>query len=304
MSEISLEIESREKHVNMSNALARASHGLSLSEKRAIALGLALTDSVPAQALVDAEKYGWAVKINASDYADTFELDINTAYEQLKEAGDKLVQRQVCEVVQTKRGPKQIKTNWCTQVIYHKGEGWVSIEFTRQISPHLLALRSRFVTYKLKQAAALRSIYSWRLFECLQSWRSTGFWTVTIEDFVHAMEVPEIYRSNFKDLRRRVIEPAITELILKNGLVMEWKTRKAGRKVTGLEFKFSFESDQPPPAEVTEPAAPPKAKRAVKRILGVPVNEIEAQARPGETYEQAAARIALAQNKPAKKKSA
>ena len=237
--------QANDNNVNMSNALVRASHGLSLAEKRVIAMGLALTDSVPAMALIGAARNGWSVKIMALDYAKTFDLDVNTAYEQLKAAGDQLVQRQVCEIVKTKRGQKSIKTNWCAQVIYHQGEGWVSIEFTRYIAPHLLALRSQFVTYKLKQAAALRSVYSWRLFECLQSWQSTGLWVTSIGDFANAMDVPEKYRTDFTDIRRRVIEPAIAELILKNGLLIEWKTKKAGRKVTGLEFKFAFEGFKP-----------------------------------------------------------
>lgn len=281
------ETEAGDKHVNMSNALARASHGLSLAEKRVIAMGLALTDSVPAMAMIEAGHNGWSVKVMALDYAKTFDLDANTAYEQLKEAGDKLVQRQVCEIVKTPRGQKQIKTNWCAQVIYHQGEGWVSIEFTRHIAPHLLALRSKFVTYKLKQAAALRSAYSWRLFECLQSWRDTGLWVVGIEEFAHAMDVPEKYRADFTDIRRRVIEPAVAELILKSGLLIEWKTRKAGRKVTGLEFRFASEDAQP-----KEPKGAVKATKGEKRILGVPVSEIEAKARVGESYQEAAARLA------------
>jgi plasmid replication initiation protein len=259
------ETQASDNNVNMSNALARASQGLSLAEKRVIAMGLAITDSVPAAALIDASRNGWSVKIMALDYAKTFDVDINTAYEQLKEAGDKLVQRQVCEIVKTQRGQKSIKTNWCAQVIYHQGEGWVSIEFTRYIAPHLLALRSQFVTYKLKQAAALRSVYSWRLFECLQSWQSTGLWVTSIENFAHAMDVPKIYISDFGQLRRRVIEPAVAELILKSDLLIEWKTKKAGRKVTGLDFRFSFKDAKPKVASgkaksVSKPktAAPPE----------------------------------------------
>ncbi len=292
------ETEASDKHVNMSNTLARASHGLSLPEKRVIAMGLALTDSVPAKALIDAGHAGWSVKIMALDYAKTFDLDARTAYEQLKEAGDRLIHRHVTQIVETKKGTKQVKTNWCAQVTYHQGEGWISIDFTRYIAPHLLALRSKFVTYKLKQAAALRSAYSWRLFECLRSWRDTGLWTVGIEEFAYAMDVPEKYRADFKDLRRRVIEPSVAELILKGGLLIEWKTRKAGRKVTGLEFKFAFEGDQPQ----KEMKALANTSRGGKKILGVPISEIDALAKPGESYEDAAARIALGKRaKPAAK---
>ena len=69
---------------------------------------------------------------------------------------------------------------------YCEGEGRVDINFTAEVAPHVLALRTHFTTYKLKQAA-LRSIYAWRLFECLQSWRDKGQWKPSIEEFMTAM---------------------------------------------------------------------------------------------------------------------
>lgn len=53
-----------------------------------------------------------------------------------------------------------------------------------------------------------------------------------------AMDVPESYTKNFKEIRRRVIEPAVAELIQKNNMIITWKTQNAGRKVIGLDFKF------------------------------------------------------------------
>jgi plasmid replication initiation protein len=104
--------------------------------------------------------------------------------------------------------------------------------------PHLFGLRGEFTQYKLKQASALRSSYSWRLFELLQSWIGTGHYQPTIEEFCLAMDVPESYKKDFKSIRIRVIEPAVAELIQKNNLIIRWDTQRAGRKVIGLDFKF------------------------------------------------------------------
>ena len=149
-----------------------------------------------------------------------------------------MIKRQVRTLEETKRGLKERKTNWCGQVEYHHGEGWIEVSFTPQISPHLLGLRAKFTSYKLKQASALRSIYSWRLFECLQSWKTKGVWSPTIEEFQMAMDAPESCRADFGRLRARVIEPAVKELREKDNLVVEWLPTKAGRKVIGLTFKF------------------------------------------------------------------
>lgn len=228
-----------ERYVSMSNALARSAQGLTLSEKRVVAMALAKTDSVPTRDAVNAQfKNGWTVKLTAEEYVDVYGIDARTAYDQLKMAADKLLGRQVKTMQQTPRGLKETKTNWCGQCTYHHGEGWVEIAFTPQIAPHLLGLRSKFVSYKLKQVGALRSIYSWRLFECLQSWGDKGVWSPDIEKFNHAMEVPESLTVNFGMVRRRVIEPALKELREKDNMLIDLELKKAGRKVTGLVFKF------------------------------------------------------------------
>lgn len=233
-----------ELNVNMSNALVRSAQGLNLSEKRVIAAGLAKTDSVPTTALIEAGREGWRVKLTAMEYAETFEVDLRTAYEQLKAAGESLLKRQVCRLENTKRGVKEIRSNWLSGTTYYEGEGWVELRFTHEVAPYLLALRAKFISYKLKQTAALRSIYAWRLFECLHSWQQTGVWYVTMEDFLHIMEAPESCRNDFAQLRRRVIEPAVLELIQKNGMRIEWVPKKGGRKVVGLEFRFGANPGQ------------------------------------------------------------
>jgi plasmid replication initiation protein len=223
----------------MSNALARSAQGLTLSEKRVVAIALAKTDSKSAADKTRAAfSGGWTVHLSAEEYAQEFGLDADTAYTQLKAAGKNLMQRQTRTMTQTVKGIKEVVTNWCGQCTYHHGEGWIEIAFTPQIAPHLLDLKTKFTSYQLKQASALRSIYAWRLFECLQSWKNTGKWSPDIDDFNHAMDVPESYRANFKDIRVRVIEPALKELRTKDNLEIEMELKKAGRKITGLVFTF------------------------------------------------------------------
>lgn len=224
-----------ERHVNMSNALARGAHNLTLAEKRLIACGLASTDSKSPRLYNEVTRFGgWIVRLSALDYAEWAEIEPQTAYEQIADAATSLLKKQWTII----DGKTVTRYNWLAKAQYHKGEGWVEIEFTHYTAPHLLALERDFTNYKLKQAAALRSVYSWRLLECLESWKGTGLWRPTIDEFCHATDAPASCRANFKDLRRRVIEPAVKELREKDGLLLEWEPTKAGRKVTGLVFKF------------------------------------------------------------------
>lgn len=228
-----------QRHVNMSNALARASHSLNLAEKRVIACGLASTDSVSPRLYNQAiANNGWIIRLVATEYAEWAEIDPRTAYEQLQSVAETLVKKQWTIIEGEGRKRSVTRFNWLSRIKYHEGEGWVELEFTHHTAPHLLALKSGFTSYRLKQAAALRSGYSWRLLECLESWKSKGVWSPSIEEFCRAMDAKPSHQSNFGMLRRSVIEPAVHELRQKDNMIIEWATIKAGRKVTGLVFKF------------------------------------------------------------------
>lgn len=226
-----------EMQVNMSNALTRSAHSLSLSEKRLIAACIAKTDQLPSMAQVR-QRGAWLVRLSARDYAEAFDLDIDTAYSQLKSASDQLFNRYIRTTRKTRKSIEEYKMHWVGSVRYHEGEGWVELDWWHEVVAHLFGLRSHFTSYKLKQATALRSKHSWRLFELLQSWQAEGRYRPTIEEFCLAMDVPDSYRKNFKEIRRRVIEPALSELIQKNNMVITWSTQNAGRKIIALDFKF------------------------------------------------------------------
>jgi plasmid replication initiation protein len=242
-----------ERNVSMSNRLARAAQGLNLAEKRLIALGLAKTDSYSLKRVPLATNQGWRLRLSAQEYAEEFGVTASTAYQQLKEASEHLYERTIGFVVQGRKGEKLRKWRWVSAVEYADGEGYVELNFSPDVAPHLLGLRKQFTTYKLKQAAAFDTIYAWRLFECLQSWSDTGRWTPSIEEFWEVMEAPPSCRSDFKALRVRVIEPSVLSINAKAGMKLGWRpVRHGGRRVSGLDFTFVKDTQEdlfghPPP---------------------------------------------------------
>lgn len=238
--------EARAK-VTMSNRLARSAQGLSLSEKRIVALALSAEDSKSISRLAEAStERGWKTKVKAIDYAEAFNIDVNTAYDQLKAAADRLFERQVTYEDKNIRGkPRVNKFRWVSLAQYTVGDGLIELNFTPEIAPHLLGLRSHFTSYKLKHAASFQSVYAWRLFEVLQSWRSTGLYITGIEDFWETMEAPPSCRKDFKSLRVRVIEPAVSAIQQHARLKVEWLPIRSGaRRVTSLEFRFEPDNQE------------------------------------------------------------
>lgn len=157
----------------------------------------------------------WLVRLSAADYAEAFDVTLDTAYNQLHDASENLFKRYIRTVRKTRKGIEEYKFRWVGGVRYHKGEGWVELDWWHEVVPHLFGLRAEFTGYKLKQAAALRSAYSWRLFEVLQSWGGTGRYQPSIEAFCKAMDAPDSCTKDFGRLRTRVIEPAVKELVQK-----------------------------------------------------------------------------------------
>lgn len=244
--------DEQDRYVSMSNSLTRAAHSLNLSEKRLIALGLASTDSVPLRLLALSGNSGWKIRVGAQEYAETFDIEPCTAYTQMQEASKKLFSRQITSQAKNRKGkPTEKHIRWVSSATYAEGDGYVELNFSPEIAPHLLGLRNQFTTYKLRHAAALDTVYAWRLFEVLKSWQSTGLYTTTIESFWEVMEAPPSCRKDFKALRIRIIEPAVMSITTRAAMLVEWTAVRAGaRRVTGLEFRFeanpqsSFEMEE------------------------------------------------------------
>ena len=229
-----------EPYVTMTNALTRAGHGLTLAEKRLVMMALSKLDS--RKALPPGEVP--STRITALEYAETFDVSADTAYDQLQTGAKHLHTRHITFFEPAfKRNGKplpdtRVVMNWVGQVKYQDGEGWVELYWWPKLLPHLTGLQRQFTTYQLQQASALRSEYSWRLLELLMRFQSTGKAEYTIEDFTESMNATEKQRTDFAAIRRKIIEPAVKELTEKDGWMIQWEPIKAGRRVARLRFTF------------------------------------------------------------------
>lgn len=235
---------SSDKLIVMNNALIRAGHGLSLSEKRLVMLAVSKLDSAK---VMKAGEVLPSVKITAHEYARTYGLDPSSgiAYEALKDAAKTLFDRRITFFEPAhKRGGKPLEATirtdmrWVGKCKYHEGQGWVQLAWWPELLPCLVGLKRQFTTFKLQQASALRSVYSWKLLELLSRFKSKGHAEYTIEDFKASMEAPPSL-TDFAQLKRRIIDPAVLELVEKDNWSIEWEAIKAGRKVSALRFTFS-----------------------------------------------------------------
>ena len=242
MGQLSTDCEDQpgERLVTMSNALTRAGHGLTLAEKRIVASAVAKLDSRRALPPGEVPR----TRITAAEYAETFGVDLDTAYDQLQDAAKQLYKRSITffEPAFRRNGRPLpytvVQMRWVGSVKYQKGEGWVELAWWPDLLRHLLGLKKQFTTYQLQQASALRSTYSWKLLELLMRFKDSGHAEYTIEDFCASMDATAKQAANFAKVRTKIIEPAVKELQEKDGWLIQWHPIKAGRKVVGLRFDF------------------------------------------------------------------
>jgi len=225
----------KEKSITMSNTLARAAQGLSLSEKRIVCLALTKINPRRVGSRVLALESGFTVDISATKYADIFGVSLDVAYRHLKAAGVNLEKREACYNELISGAFKIKKINWVTSAPYHGA--WLKINFTKEIAAHLFELPGEFTSYYLHEAADLKSIYAWRLLECLKSWRLKKSWEVKMEDFYTAMDATAGYKKDYSSLRTRIIEPAKNGLN-KTKMSVDCVPVKEGRKLISLRFTF------------------------------------------------------------------
>lgn len=223
------------KNIVVSNYITRSAQTLSLAEKRIIFAGIAKLGGINGE-----------VKLSAQEYSETFGIDLDTAYTQLKLAADNLLKRTLSWQVSDGKNLGMLRCLWLQGYKYFQHEGYITFKFSEYVFPFLFEISKEFTRYQLGQASALRSIYSWRLLELLEQFRKSnnskknhdGWLSISLDDFWHAMEATESYKANFSLLRQRVIEPAIRELTEKDNWLIQWETIKHGRKVTSIKFKF------------------------------------------------------------------
>ncbi|KMN16022.1 replication initiation protein [Pseudomonas weihenstephanensis] len=215
--------------VTQSNKLIEASHTLTLNEKRLVLCAASLID--PRKPL---PKDGY-LTIRADTFADVFGLDVKHAYEALDDAATKLFDRDIRRYT---KGKLVERMRWVFHVKYKEGQGCVELGFSPTVLPHLTMLNKEFTSYQLKQIGNLSSFYAVRLYELMSQFLKLGERECTLDQLRQMLDLGEKYQ-NVKDLRRRVLDPALKELNRSTDLAVVAEPRRKGRKIVGFSFTIT-----------------------------------------------------------------
>jgi plasmid replication initiation protein len=218
-----------ENKVTQSNRLVEASHTLTLNEKRLVLCAASLID--PRKPL---PKDGY-LTVRADTFAEVFGIDVRHAYEALDDAASRLFERDIRRYA---KGKVVERMRWVFHVKYREGQGCVELGFSPTVIPHLTMLNKEFTSYQLKQIGSLSSFYAVRLYELMSQFLKLGERSCTLDQLRQMLDLGDKYQ-DVKNLRVRVIDPALKELNANTDLAVTAEPMRKGRKITGFSFTIS-----------------------------------------------------------------
>jgi plasmid replication initiation protein len=237
--------------VYKSNQIIEASYRLSLNEQRAILACIGQVNSE--KALLSTDEF----MLSAKDFADFFSISEDRAYSELQDIAKNLYHRSVTIYNPDPKRPKlkKLETRWISSIGYFPELGKITLSFAPKMLPYLSGLQGQFTKYELKHIGNMSSTYGIRLYELLMQWKTTGKREIEIAWLKQQFQIEDKY-SSIKDLKSRVIEPAIKDINTHSDYSVSWTQRKTGRNVTHLTFTFGLKEPAQQKPTQTKPAKP------------------------------------------------
>ncbi len=259
---MNLSSTSSKTKVRHKNDINRTLTGIPLASRRVLFMAIAQLDS---KKIIEK---GQVFRIYASEYAKLAELDISTAYKQLKAAAMDL-QKQLIGIPKDqllppipRRGDRPwIKpvgtgtrmlnvTEYCD---YEEGDGFVDINFSRQMEPYICMIEGNYTTQFLLSSARLRDTNASNLYQLIRqkiSEKKDRYFEIGIDELKDELSLYTMFNKQkqysyplFKDLNKVVIKKSIetitdtTEIKNLSVEIIERKRRKASK----LRFTYSVD---------------------------------------------------------------
>ena len=211
---------------------------------------------------------GQVFRIYASEYAKLAELDISTAYKQLKDASIDL-QKQLISIPKEQllapiprigdrpwvrpigTGTRMLNvTEYCD---YEEGDGFVEINFSRQMEPYICMIEGNYTTQVLLSSARLRDTNASNLYQLIRQKigkKKERFFDIDVDELKDELGLFTMFKKEkkysyplFKDFNKSVIKRSIetiTDTTEIKDLSVEIIERRR-RKATKLRFVYRID---------------------------------------------------------------
>ena len=246
--------------ISKDNRLIEAAYKLTLDEQRLLLAVLAVVDTHPSKPAFKAET---PLEITASEITGLLPVSADGAYKLLQAAAERFYERSVLiDYPDDNPNPDdpditRTRTRWVSAIDYVPARGSVRLFLASKIIPYINQLGGAYTSYRLQHVAQMTSVYAIRLYELLVQWQMTGEREVSIEWLKKKFMIEGRY-NELRDLRKRVIQPAVDQINTHSNLWVKYSQRKSGRQVVALQFQFGPKENNTktltgPPARASGP---------------------------------------------------
>ena len=111
------------------------------------------------------------------------------------------------------------------------------IVFSDEILPLISDLHEQFVKLFLSDMSKFSSVYSWRIYQLMMRYKSTGYVKISLDDLRFMLALHDKYPLT-ADFKKRVIDTAVNDINDQSPYNVKYTLVKKGRKYTHLELKF------------------------------------------------------------------
>lgn len=283
--------------VTKDNSLIGASYNLGVVEQRLIFL--AIIEAREQKTLIEA---GGLLRIYAQSYAKQFDVEKHTSYEAMKRAVEGLYEAGFAYSKIDKQSGKmgRYKSRWVDKIGYIDDLGCVELVFASDVIPLITRLEARYTEYELKQVVGLQSEYAIRLYELIIQWRSVGKTNpISLAELREKLGLVDEYK-RIEAFKRRVLDLAVKQINEHTDITVDYEQHKQGRVITGFTFKFRIKDKVKKALEPKRDADTPDMLTSLKmtdKQRGTfaaklsRMSELSTHSKPGENYQQFAARI-------------
>ena len=221
-------LERREYFVVKGNDLIQKSrYALSLTEQKIVAFICSMIK--PNQ-----EKYELDYEISIREYCKICNINYDSGknYADIKACLQKLSDKSIWLPM----NDGEHLCRWLSKVVINGSKVKLTIDI--DMAPYLFGLKKKYTQYQLIQILGMKSVFSIRMYEILQSYANLRRKTFEIDEFRKLLMLGEKY-NNFFDLRRHVIDKSITEINELTNITTNYQTISEGRKVIKLIFDIT-----------------------------------------------------------------
>lgn len=174
------------------------------------------------------------ISFRVVDLADIMGVASSSLYRDLKKICKSIVGKMV--ELQNKQGD-WIVFNIISYAKYKQNKGIIELKLNNDAKPYVLKLKELFTSFKLEQVLDLESKYAIRIYQIAKSNIYKKTFILELESFKKQLKLIQKSYELYGNIKKKVIEPALSEINEKTDINIYFEEIKVGRKVEMLKFK-------------------------------------------------------------------